>query len=235
MHIRKTWLVAAFTVIAMLSGSVVALAAHEFTDVPASNVFHDDIAWLADAGVTLGCNPPANDQFCPNAAVSRAQMAAFLHRFADMPIETTIAIDQIGFLPIRQNDSYLDYDYNAVGTIGRTSPKPMGASVPLPNGATVTGLSGTLCDASNAADYTVRLIRRPNAAVSGAYAEIMAEVTTSGDDCSQTVSTSTIENPVVDTTHYSYAVEVWWATGTDSSNYIWIRRATVTYEQPLVP
>ena len=57
-------------------------ASHRFTDVPDSNTFHADIAWLADAGVTLGCNPPANDQFCPDDAVTRAQMSAFMMRFA---------------------------------------------------------------------------------------------------------------------------------------------------------
>lgn len=44
------------------------------------SVFEGAIEALADAGVTRGCNPPANDRFCPNDPVSRAQMAAFLHR-----------------------------------------------------------------------------------------------------------------------------------------------------------
>lgn len=57
-------------------------ASHRFSDVPDSNIFHADIGWLADAGVTLGCNPPANDQFCPDKAVTRAQMSAFMRRFA---------------------------------------------------------------------------------------------------------------------------------------------------------
>lgn len=57
-------------------------ASHQFTDVPDDNIFHSDIAWLADAEVTLGCNPPANDQFCPDRAVTRAQMSAFMHRLA---------------------------------------------------------------------------------------------------------------------------------------------------------
>jgi len=35
---------------------------------------------IADAGVTVGCNPPENDQFCPNDPVTRAQMASFLVR-----------------------------------------------------------------------------------------------------------------------------------------------------------
>lgn len=58
------------------------MAAHQFTDVPDSSAFHGDIAWLADAGVTMGCNPPANDEFCPDDSVKRQQMAAFLRRFA---------------------------------------------------------------------------------------------------------------------------------------------------------
>lgn len=57
-------------------------AADRFTDVPDSNVFHDDITWLADAGVTLGCNPPANDEFCPTDNVRRETMAAFMRRLA---------------------------------------------------------------------------------------------------------------------------------------------------------
>ncbi len=69
-------------VIAMFIAPVAVLAAHEFTDVPDTNAFHDDIMWLADAGVTLGCNPPANDEFCPDDSVKRQQMAAFLRRFA---------------------------------------------------------------------------------------------------------------------------------------------------------
>jgi hypothetical protein len=43
-------------------------------------VFEADINKLAAAGITAGCNPPDNDEFCPNDRVSRAQMAAFLVR-----------------------------------------------------------------------------------------------------------------------------------------------------------
>jgi hypothetical protein len=44
------------------------------------SVFESDIDRLATAGVTKGCNPPANDMFCPTEVVTRGQMAAFLHR-----------------------------------------------------------------------------------------------------------------------------------------------------------
>jgi hypothetical protein len=44
------------------------------------SIFEDDIEWLAATGVTKGCNPPDNTQFCPNDFVTRGQMAAFLER-----------------------------------------------------------------------------------------------------------------------------------------------------------
>jgi len=44
------------------------------------SVFEGDINALAAAGITRGCNPPANDRFCPNDPVSREQMASFLVR-----------------------------------------------------------------------------------------------------------------------------------------------------------
>lgn len=44
------------------------------------HVFEGAIDRLGTAGVTRGCNPPANDKFCPDRLVTRAEMAAFLVR-----------------------------------------------------------------------------------------------------------------------------------------------------------
>jgi hypothetical protein len=44
------------------------------------SVFESQINSLAAAGITKGCNPPANNLFCPNDPVTRGQMAAFLVR-----------------------------------------------------------------------------------------------------------------------------------------------------------
>ncbi|MCP4303682.1 MAG: hypothetical protein GY788_02135 [bacterium] len=55
-----------------------------FTDTVGS-VFAVDIEWLAISGITQGCNPPANDDFCPDDFVTRGQMAAFLARALDLP------------------------------------------------------------------------------------------------------------------------------------------------------
>ncbi len=42
--------------------------------------FQDSINKLANHRVTLGCNPPENDEFCPTRTLSRAEMASFFVR-----------------------------------------------------------------------------------------------------------------------------------------------------------
>ncbi|CAN5763214.1 hypothetical protein BH23ACT5_BH23ACT5_14760 [soil metagenome] len=44
------------------------------------STFQGDINAIAKAGITIGCNPPMNDRFCAEGAVTRAQMASFLIR-----------------------------------------------------------------------------------------------------------------------------------------------------------
>jgi uncharacterized protein YkwD len=51
----------------------------DFTDDNGS-IFESSIQKIAAAGITHGCNPPANTRFCPNDYVTRGQMAAFLAR-----------------------------------------------------------------------------------------------------------------------------------------------------------
>jgi hypothetical protein len=51
-----------------------------FKDVDAGNIFFADIEWLWQAGITKGCNPPANDEFCPKDSTTRAQIASFFVR-----------------------------------------------------------------------------------------------------------------------------------------------------------
>ncbi len=67
---------AAFLVRAL---GLTASGSHEFVDDD-SSVFEADIERLAEEGITLGCNPPDNDRFCPDDAITRAQMASFLAR-----------------------------------------------------------------------------------------------------------------------------------------------------------
>jgi hypothetical protein len=82
---RRSILVAMFLALvgALVATPLAVYASHIFDDVPDSNPFHDDIAWLQQAGVTKGCNPPDNTEFCPGDDVTREQMSAFMHRFAE--------------------------------------------------------------------------------------------------------------------------------------------------------
>lgn len=50
-----------------------------FTDDDTS-IFEGDIEAIAAVDITAGCNPPANDQFCPERTLIRAEMATFLAR-----------------------------------------------------------------------------------------------------------------------------------------------------------
>ncbi|MDJ0496722.1 MAG: right-handed parallel beta-helix repeat-containing protein, partial [Acidimicrobiia bacterium] len=59
-----------------------------FRDVPAGHLFESDITWLAEQRITLGCNPPVNDLYCPDRAVTREQMATFLARALSLPPST---------------------------------------------------------------------------------------------------------------------------------------------------
>jgi len=69
--------------LAVTDDSGTGTGSHDFTvltDIGGS-IFAADIVWLANEGVTKGCNPPTNDEYCPNDIVTRGQMAAFLVRF----------------------------------------------------------------------------------------------------------------------------------------------------------
>jgi len=58
-------------------------AADFFTD-DAGNQFEESINKLAAANITVGCNPPANDRFCPDRQLTRAEMATFFVRALDL-------------------------------------------------------------------------------------------------------------------------------------------------------
>lgn len=61
-----------------------------------NSTFESDIDRLREAGITSGCNPPENDEFCPNDAVTRGQMAAFIARALGLkPIKVPPPSDNI--------------------------------------------------------------------------------------------------------------------------------------------
>jgi len=90
-----------------------AASAEPFTDT-SSSIFEADINKLAAAGITKGCNPPANDRYCPDAKVTRGQMTAFLVRgfgYTDAGA---------GDLFIDDDSSIFEADIDRLGTAGVT-------------------------------------------------------------------------------------------------------------------
>lgn len=78
------------------------------------SIFEEDVEWLAEAGITLGCNPPSNDRFCPDDSVTRGQMAAFLGRALDLPASA-------GDRFVDDEGSIFEEDVNALAASGITA------------------------------------------------------------------------------------------------------------------
>lgn len=78
---RRGHLLAASLVVLLVLVLIPAVvsARSDFDDVPPTNIFYDDISWMADTGVTKGCGAT---RFCPDDLVTREQMSAFMHRLA---------------------------------------------------------------------------------------------------------------------------------------------------------
>lgn len=81
-----------------------------FTDT-ADSIFEQDILRLATAGITKGCGD--GTVFCPDASVTRGQMAAFLVRALDLPaVDTDVFADD--------DTSIFEADINRLAASGIT-------------------------------------------------------------------------------------------------------------------
>ncbi len=107
----------AWVIVGLLLIPAAAGAAGVFDDVPAGNTFEADIEWLASVDVTRGCNPPANTQYCPDDSVTRAQMAAFLHRLSNNVVDaaTIDGIDSADLVSVYGVTGGIQDDFFAPG------------------------------------------------------------------------------------------------------------------------
>lgn len=64
------------------AGEPVPAAAHDFSDIPSGAYYEQAVAWLVEESITSGTSAGI---YSPNAKVTRAQMAVFLHRAAGEP------------------------------------------------------------------------------------------------------------------------------------------------------
>jgi hypothetical protein len=73
--------------LALVAIPAIAIAATSlWDDVADDNVFVVDTNWMKTTGVSKGCNPPANTEYCPKANLTREQMAAFMRRLATLRV-----------------------------------------------------------------------------------------------------------------------------------------------------
>jgi CHRD domain len=83
-----------------------------FTDDD-GNTHESDIETIAAAGITRGCNPPDNDEYCPDDGFTRGQAAAFFNRALHLLASSEDAFDDDG-------ESIFEGDINAIAAIGIT-------------------------------------------------------------------------------------------------------------------
>jgi hypothetical protein len=80
--------------------------------------FHEpNIEAIAELGITLGCNPPDNDRYCPSAPVTRAEMAAFIIRALD---EDVANAPHEGRFPDVSEDAWYSQSVERLAALGIT-------------------------------------------------------------------------------------------------------------------
>ena len=173
-----------------------AYGSHVFGDVSSGAFYHDDVTWLANSGVTSGCG---NGKYCPNAAVTRGQMATFLHKFATRTRTGHFSCDAYGFHPTTSGYNWF------TGTAGLYSFGPVSCGVTIPDGATITKFTTDTVDGNPANNVVCYLSRRLFG--SGETTDDMALTTTSGSSGEQLLTDTTINQALVSNNAYAYYVK----------------------------
>jgi len=131
-------------VLAVLIAPVAAAGATSlWADVPDDSIFVDDTNWMKITGVSVGCNPPDNTEYCPKSLLTREQMAAFMHRLSDLQVvDAATAIDaenaeNSDTVDGRDADELMSITGSDSGEIASFSPQP-----PSGNSALLASLTG---------------------------------------------------------------------------------------------
>jgi hypothetical protein len=78
LQVRRVLAAAAFALAAGVAVPAAAQNCADFGDVPAASPFCPSVEWLKNRQITTGCGDGSN--YCPNDAVTRLAMAAFMNR-----------------------------------------------------------------------------------------------------------------------------------------------------------
>jgi hypothetical protein len=116
-HSRRAQVLIAALVATLIAFPLGALASHQFGDVLDSNIYHDDIDAIADAGVTTGCG---GGNYCPSAFVTREQMAAFMNRLGALgpgkvPVVNAATLDGVAATQFVRSDVQVERHYSCTG------------------------------------------------------------------------------------------------------------------------
>jgi hypothetical protein len=228
---RKSALLAVVIAVAMAI-PITAFGIHQFTDVPNSHVFHNSIDWMKDNGITEGCNPPANDKYCPDDFTTRGQMAAFFKRLAEKKVvdaatavnatnadnaDTLDGKNSTDFVAV---DTALAFTFSCEGTahvpwqdtttyswvgsrLFRTGgPDLFRCNADLPDGALVTSVSWSVHDTTGSA-VSCSMWRTNMVASIGAETN-MASASSSGTPGGVQITDSSVGSATIDNSNYAY-------------------------------
>ncbi len=115
----------------LLAASAAAAPCAGFGDVDTTNAFCPNVEWLKNRKVTLGCT---TTQYCPDAAVSRLAMAAFMNRLGtaltpnqvrveaspgaiDLDAQTVVCKSQPFVAADFPRRAYLDVSFSGLATV----------------------------------------------------------------------------------------------------------------------
>ena len=175
------------------------VASHQFSDVPTSHLFHADISWLASTGITSGCG---GGKFCPESAVTRGQMAKFMHKLVNVTRTSSYACSAFDFFPSTNNTGYTTTSGRRSTTVLASGPV---CGVHVPDGAVVTKLTSVVYDVDVSAGFSCNLNRLYLTGSLGTI-ELMASTPFTSNDGNQTLTDTSILNSTIDNDAYGYYV-----------------------------
>ena len=172
-------------------------ANHSFSDVPTGAFYHDDVSWLVANNITAGCG---SGKYCPDRAVTRGQMATFLHALAGQPKVGHFSCDAAALTPYNSAQTWVN------GLNYATSDGQLSCNVVVPDGAMIREVAWSLYD-NDAADAEQCSLYRRHLVTSIGDSDAMASAVTPvpGTPGAAVFTDNTIANATVDNENYSYA------------------------------
>jgi hypothetical protein len=84
MKLTRTKTIITGLAMAMLLPMAAYAASGPFLDVADDHLFSEEISWMYENGITKGCNPPDNTEYCPKSSITRGEVAAFFYRYSQL-------------------------------------------------------------------------------------------------------------------------------------------------------